>query len=86
MIFIECYGKNIYIDDELVGYISPDGDFFANGYKFGSMSAEGDIYIQGEYVGYIEDNYDFIINGEISGHVNPNNDIMLSSQALMKYR
>ena len=63
MIFIECYGKNVYIDDELAGYISPDGDFFANGHKFGCLSPDGDIYLQGEYVGYIEDNYEIIING-----------------------
>ena len=37
MIFVECFGKNVYIDDELVGYILPSGDFFANGHKFGTM-------------------------------------------------
>ena len=37
MIFIECYGKNVYIDKEHVGYISPDGDFFAD------MSAEQEM-------------------------------------------
>ena len=84
MIFIECYGKNVYIDDELAGYISPDGDFFARGHKFGSLSSEGDIYLQGEYVGYIEDNYDIIINGEPGGYVNEKNDLVFSSQALMK--
>lgn len=84
MIFIECYGKNVYIDEELVGYISPDGDFFAQGHKFGAMSAEGDIYLQGEYVGYIEDNNDIIIDGEPGGYVNERNDIVFSSKALMK--
>jgi len=83
MIFIECYGKNVYIDEELVGYISPDGDFFAKGHKFGAMSAEGDIYLQGEYVGYIEDN-DIIINGEPGGYVNERNDLVFSSEALLK--
>ena len=84
MIFIECYGKNVYIDDELVGYISPEGDFFANGHKFGAMSEEGDIYLQDEYVGYIEDNMEIIINGEPGGYVSDKNDIVFSSKALME--
>ena len=84
MIFIECYGRNVYIDDELAGYISPDGDFFANGHKFGCLSPDGDIYLQGEYVGYIEDNYEIIINGEHGGFVNDHNDLVFSYQALLK--
>lgn len=83
MLFIECFGKNVYIDNELVGYISPDGDMFSNGHKFGSLTSEGDIYIQGEYIGYIEDNYDIYIKEELAGYVD-NGDIKLSSQSLMR--
>ena len=83
MLVIECFGKNVYIDDELVGYISPDGDMFANGHKFGSLSPEGDIYIQGEYLGYIEDNYDIYIKEELAGYVD-NGDIKFDSKALMR--
>ena len=84
MIFVQCFGKNVYIDDELVGYILPSGDFFANGHKFGTMSDQGEIYLQGEYVGYIDENYDIIINGEQGGYVNEQNDLVFCSQALMK--
>ena len=84
MIYIECYGKNVYVDDELAGYISPDGDFFASGHKFGSMFAEGDIYLNGEYVGYIEDNNEISINGEPGGYVNDRHDLVFSYQALLK--
>ena len=86
MIFVECFGKNIYVDDELVGYILPSGDFFANGYKFGSMSDQGEVYLQGEYVGFIDENYDIIINGRPGGYVNDHKDLVFSSQALMKNR
>ena len=84
MIFVECYGKNVYIDDELVGYILPSGDFFAHGHKFGTMSDQVEIYLQGEYVGFIDENYDIIINGEPGGYVNDNKDLVFSSQALLK--
>ena len=84
MIFIECYGKNVYVDDELAGYISPDGDFFARRHKFRSMSAEGDIHLNREYLGYIEDNNEIIINGEPGGYVNDRHDLVFSYQALLK--
>ena len=86
MLFIQCFGKNVYIDDELVGYISPNGDMFANGHKFGSLTAEGDIYIQGEYLGYIEDNYDVYIREELAGFVSPEGDIKFDSKSLMNSR
>lgn len=82
MLYISCYGKNVYVDDELVGYISPDGDFFASGHKFGSLSPEGDIYLQGEYVGYIEDNNELIIKDEPGGYVDDQNNLVFSSRAL----
>ena len=83
MIFLECFGKNVYIDDELAGYISPEtGDMFAEGRKFGSLTEYGDIYIQGEYVGYIEDNGDIYIHENRSGYVGPSGDLYLDSIAL----
>ena len=84
MLDIRCYIKNVYIDDELVGYISPDGDMFAQGHKFGSLSPDGDIYIQGEYVGYIEDNDEIIVHGEPAGFVSSQNDLCFKSAALMR--
>ena len=87
MLFIECFGKNVYIDDELVGYISPDsGDMYAQGHKFGSLTPEGDIYLQGEWVGYIEDNLDIYINEEVAGYVTSRNDIKFNSAALNKIK
>ena len=39
MIAVNCWGKNIYIDKELSGFIAPSGDMYAKeGYKFGSLS------------------------------------------------
>ena len=85
MLFLDSYGKNVYIDDELVGYISPSsGDMFARGYKFGSLSEYGEIYLQGEYVGYIEDNGDIYIEDLVGGYVSPTGDLHFDSIALNK--
>ena len=87
MLFIECYGKNVYIDDELVGYISPtSGDMYADGHKFGNLTPEGDIYLNNEWVGYIEDNLDIYINEQVAGCVTPQNDIKFDSAALKQIR
>lgn len=86
MLFIDCYGKNVYIDDEHVGYISPEGDFFANGHKFGCLTENGEIYLQDEYIGYIEDNGDIFVNGEEGGYVSDQNDLVFKSKALQKNR
>lgn len=86
MLFIDCFGKNVYVDKEHLGYISPEGDMFANGHKFGTLTEDGEIYLQDEYVGYIEDNGDIFINGEPGGYINNQNDLVFDSKALMKNR
>lgn len=83
MLIIECFGKNVYIDDELVGYIAPSGDMYAAGRKFGSLSSEGDIYIQGEYVGYVDETYEIIIGGKPGGYVSDDKNIHFDSVALL---
>ena len=83
MLFLDSFGKNVYIDDQLAGYISPDsGDMFANGYKFGSLTEYGEIYLQNEYVGYIEDNGDIYIGEFVGGYVSPSGDLHFDSAAL----
>lgn len=83
MLFISSYGKNVYIDDELVGYISSEGTLYANGHKFGELSEEGDIYLNGEYVGFIEDNGEIYIKNNYGGYLNSSNDLCFDSKALM---
>ena len=85
MIFLECFGKNVYIDDELAGYISPEsGDMYSNGHKFGSLTEFGEIYIQEEYVGYIEDNGEIYINEQNAGYVSPTGDLHFDSYLLKR--
>ena len=46
MLFLECFNKNVYIGDELVGYISKNGTIYINNRKFAVMSDDGKIFIE----------------------------------------
>ena len=87
MLFLDSYGKNVYFDDELVGYISPSsGDMYSKGHKFGSLTEYGEIYFNDEYMGYIEDNGDIYINEHVAGYVSSTNDLHFDSVALRDTR
>lgn len=80
------FGHNIYIDDELVGYISSDHDggaiLFVGGRQFAELDNEGIIYIQGREVGYIDDNGELYIVHKLMGEVDAWNDIRLYGDKL----
>ncbi len=85
MIAVNSWGKSIYIDKELSGFIAPSGDMYAKeGYKFGSLSDRGDIYINHEQTGYITDDYVIIINDVESGYVDNEGNLRFNSSALNK--
>ncbi len=85
MLFLDSFGKNVYFDDELVGYISPSsGDMYSNGHKFGTLTEYGEIYFNGEYVGYIEDNGDIFIGNNPAGYVSSTGDLYFDSAAIKR--
>lgn len=83
MLVTECYGKNIYLSDQLVGYVSrlPDGDseWYIAGKKAARITSDGKILIAGKEVGHIDDYGDIYINGQKRGELGPDNDLMLTS-------
>ena len=83
MLVTECYGKNIYLSDQLVGYVSrlPDGDseWYIAGKKAARMKKKKKILIAGKEVGHIDDYGDIYINGQKRGELGPDNDLMLTS-------
>ena len=52
MLFLDCYNKNVYIGDELVGYINHNGVIFISGRKFATLTEDGEIYIEKFKAGY----------------------------------
>jgi hypothetical protein len=80
------YGHNIYIDDQLVGYISGDQEgnaaLFVSGHLFARMTSDGDITINKELVGYIDDGGDIYLHDKLVGEVDPRNDLRFKGSRL----
>lgn len=86
MLVIDSFGKNVYIDKKLVGYISFDGEIFISGKKFGILEDNGGIIIilEGKKirVGYVEDNGDVFFKNKQVGYINEANDIVFYGSML----
>ena len=59
MLFIDCFGHNIYVNKQLVGYIG-ENELIISGKKFADLSDDGIISINKKEVGYVDGNNDFI--------------------------
>ncbi|HNX15984.1 MAG TPA: hypothetical protein PKO28_01205 [Bacilli bacterium] len=75
MLIIECFGHNIYISKELVGYIG-ENELFIKGSKFASITDYGVISIQNREVGFIDDDGSIIINGKEVGFIDGENNFV----------
>jgi hypothetical protein len=80
------YGHNIYIDNQLVGYISSDSDgnalLYVSGHLFARMTSDGSITINGEEVGYVDDGGDIYLHDKLVGEVDPQNDFRFKGARL----
>jgi hypothetical protein len=81
-----AYGHNIYIDDELVGYVAGDrdgnADLYISGHRFAKMSSEGIITINGEKVGFVDDGGDVYLHDKLVGELDPSNDLRFKGSRL----
>ena len=75
MLFIDCFGHNIYINKQLVGYIG-ENELIISGKKFADLSDDGVISINKKEVGYIDDDGTIIIRDKEVGYVDGNNDFI----------
>lgn len=75
MLFIDCFGHNIYVDKQLVGYIG-ENELIISGKKFADLSDEGIISFNDKEVGYIDDDGTIFINDNEVGYVNGSNDFI----------
>lgn len=83
MIFIDCYNKNVYIGEELVGYVNKKGVIYINSRRFAELNEDGEIYLEGTYfAGYIDEAGDIYLNEKKVGHLTENNDLYFSKKAL----
>lgn len=83
MLIIESFGKNIYIGDDLVGYLD-DNALFINKHKFADITDDGKISKDGIYLGYVDDDFSIIIKGNEVGYIdNDNNFVFYKSFSKM---
>lgn len=75
MLIIDCFGHNIYIDKDIVGYIK-DNELIISGRKFADITDEGVISFGGKEVGYVEDDGSIIINDREVGYIDAQNNFV----------
>lgn len=75
MLIIDSFGKNIYIDEELVGYIG-NNTLFIKGNKFADITDDGVISFGTKKIGYVDDDNSIIINNKEVGYVDGDNNFV----------
>lgn len=75
MLIIDCFGHNIYIDKDIVGYIK-DNELIISGKKFADITDEGVISFGGKEVGYVDDDGSIIINDREVGYIDAQNNFV----------
>ena len=75
MLIIDCYGRNIYIDNELVGYINRN-ELIISGRKFADITDEGVISFGQKQLGYVDDDGSIIINDKEVGYIDGENNFV----------
>ena len=75
MLIIDCFGHNIYIDKDIVGYIK-DNELIISGRKFADITDEGVISFGGKEVGYVDDDGSIIINDREVGYIDAQNNFV----------
>ena len=68
MLIIDSFGKNIYIDEKLVGYIG-ENVLYINGHKFAEITDEGIISFPPKEIGYVDDDGSIIIHNKEAGYI-----------------
>jgi len=75
MQIVECFGKNVFVGKQMVGYIDREG-IFINRKKFADVTPAGVISLNGQEVGYVdEDGYIIIKDNEV-GYIDTENNFV----------
>ena len=75
MLIIDSFGKNIYIEHDLVGYIA-ENTLIIKGHKFADITDDGEISFGNKYLGYVDDDGSIIINDKEVGYIDPDNNFV----------
>lgn len=75
MQIVESFGKNVFVGDQMVGYIDRQG-IFINRVKFADITPEGVISYNNQKTGYVDEDGYIIIKGKEVGYIDTNNNFV----------
>lgn len=75
MLIIDSFGRNIYIDEDLVGYIG-ENVLYINGRKFADITDDGIISFGDKKIGFVDDDNSIIINNKEVGYIDGDNNFV----------
>ena len=75
MLISDSFGKNIYIGEDLVGYLGENA-LYINGHKFAEITDEGEIYFPPKKIGYVDDDGSIIIHDKEVGYIDGDNNFV----------
>lgn len=75
MLVVDSFGKNIYMDEELIGYIGPNV-LYIKGNKFADLSDDGIICYGKLKIGYIDDDNSIIVKDKEVGYIDANGNFV----------
>ena len=75
MLIVDSFGKNIYMDEKLIGYIG-ENVLYINGNKFADLLDDGTIAYGKLKIGYVDDDGSIIVKDKEVGYVDPNGNFI----------
>ena len=75
MQIVECFGKNVFVGKQMVGYIDREG-IFINRKKFADITPDVEISLEGKQVGYVDEDGYIIIRDKEVGYIDTNNNFV----------
>ena len=63
MQIVESFGKNIFVGDQMIGYIDREG-IFINRHKFADVTPDGVISYNQQKIGYVDEDGYIIVKGK----------------------
>ena len=85
MYYQNCFDKCVFIDDKVVGFVSPTGNIYVNAKKSATLSMDGFIYTSDGTSRYIEDK-NFYLDGDLVGFLDDEYNLHFSSTVSPSYK
>ena len=78
MQIVESFGKNVFVGEQMIGYIDRAG-IFIDRRKFADITPEGIISYNNQKIGYVDEDGYIIIKGKEVGYIDNDNNFVFYS-------